>query len=474
MKNYDIIIIGGGIAGIYSMYNLQKKYPNLKVLLLEKNERFGGRVYSHYEKIDNKDYIMDLGAGRIGFHHTNMVSLINELKLDKTIIPIENTKNYKEIERNQNGKYNVSDKSTLKQHYVKLLYKFFTSKVVNNIPKNIIKKLYLNQFLSYFFSKKDYNIIENSFIYKNKLYNLNAFDAINIFKTDYNDNSKFFILKNGFSSIINAMIENIVLNKNYKFKKNTYVSNIEYYSENNTGNNTGNNSENNKYIINFKSNKENSKKNNSLQNTSKKNKEYQISCKYLICALPRCNLIKFKILKPFLRELNTINEISKVRIFEIYDKTIKNNKNNINEVWFKNIPKTTTNEQLQFVIPINPDSGLIMSSYNENLTSKDNYWYKLYKKDKNKMREILRKKLSLIFNIQVPISKYMKLAYWKMGVACWKKNVDSYIISQKILNLMPNFYICGENYSQYQAWCEGALLSSNEVLNKLDCEFKTK
>ena len=32
MKNYDIVIVGGGIAGIYSMYNL-KKYPKLKVLL---------------------------------------------------------------------------------------------------------------------------------------------------------------------------------------------------------------------------------------------------------------------------------------------------------------------------------------------------------------------------------------------------------------------------------------------------------
>ena len=81
MKNYDIVIIGGGIAGIYSMYNLKKKYPKLKVLLLEKEERFGGRVYSHYEKVDNIDYIMDLGAGRIGYHHTMMVSLIKELKL---------------------------------------------------------------------------------------------------------------------------------------------------------------------------------------------------------------------------------------------------------------------------------------------------------------------------------------------------------------------------------------------------------
>ena len=29
MKNYDIIIIGGGISGIYTMYNL-KKYPTLR------------------------------------------------------------------------------------------------------------------------------------------------------------------------------------------------------------------------------------------------------------------------------------------------------------------------------------------------------------------------------------------------------------------------------------------------------------
>ena len=39
---------------------------------------------------------------------------------------------------------------------------------------------------------------------------------------------------------------------------------------------------------------------------------------------------------------------------------------------------------------------------------------------------------------------------------------------------MPNFYICGENYSLYQAWCEGALQTSESVLNKLECELKTK
>ena len=42
---------------------------------------------------------------------------------------------------------------------------------------------------------------------------------------------------------------------------------------------------------------------------------------------------------------------------------------------------------------------------------------------------------------------------------------------------MPNFYICGENYSQYQAWCEGSLMTSQEVTNRISCildNFKNK
>ncbi len=440
MKNYDIVIIGGGISGIYTMYNLKKKFPKLKVLLLEKNERFGGRVYSHYEKVDNVDYVMDLGAGRIGHHHTLMVNLIKELKLEKFIFNIGNTENYIEF----NDKKNLTiDKSKLRKDYTILLYNFFFSSKIANLSKTLLTKHYLYEILIKFFPKTIYKFIENSFEYKNKLFHLNAYDAINYFKYDYNNNSKFFIMTNGLSSIIDAMINKIFQNKNYKLKKQSYVTNIIY------------NNEISSYNISYKQN----------------NTFYNINCKYLICALPKCDLIKFKILNPYLRELNTINEISKVRIFEIYNKTSNNNNNN-QEIWFNKISKTTTNNELQFVIPINPNSGLIMSSYNENLSSQKNYWYELYKKNKQIFKSILREKLSAIFKIEVPESKYIKLHYWKYGVACWKKNVDSQYISQKILNLMPNFYICGENYSQYQAWCEGSLLSSQEVLTKLECNLK--
>ena len=37
-KLYDITIIGGGIIGLASAYKIQKKYPDLKLAVLEKEE----------------------------------------------------------------------------------------------------------------------------------------------------------------------------------------------------------------------------------------------------------------------------------------------------------------------------------------------------------------------------------------------------------------------------------------------------
>jgi monoamine oxidase len=38
-KQYDIIIIGSGMAGLYSAYNIQKIAPETTFLILEKHKR---------------------------------------------------------------------------------------------------------------------------------------------------------------------------------------------------------------------------------------------------------------------------------------------------------------------------------------------------------------------------------------------------------------------------------------------------
>ena len=41
---YDIIIIGSGISGLYTAYNIKKMSPNTRVLILEKYKKNGSVV----------------------------------------------------------------------------------------------------------------------------------------------------------------------------------------------------------------------------------------------------------------------------------------------------------------------------------------------------------------------------------------------------------------------------------------------
>ena len=333
MKINDIVIIGGGIAGIYSMYNLQKIYPKLKVLLLESNDRFGGRVYTYKTKVDNVDYSMDLGAGRLGHNHLLIKELLYELNLEKDIINIPNNKSYIHIENNV-----AKDESGLRNKLMKLLYNLLNSKKIKSLKNDYLQRFYFNEFLEKFISKKLVKQLSNVFEYSSDIYDLNAYDSIKYFKNDYPNNTPYFILKNGLSSIINNMISKIIhnkynfANKNYKLKKNSIVKDIKLNNNNN----------NIQYNIKYYN--------------KKLDKTINIKCKHLIAARKR--LIKFDILNPYKNILNSINDINLLRIFEIYDTK--------DDVWFNNIGKTVINNEIQFVIPINSNNGLIMSSYCDN------------------------------------------------------------------------------------------------------------
>ena len=88
MKTYDLIIIGGGISGLYLAYNLCEKYKN--ILLLEVSSELGGRIKTDY--ID--DFPIEMGAGRFSNHHKNLFKLIKDLNLKDKCIELPKNKSY--------------------------------------------------------------------------------------------------------------------------------------------------------------------------------------------------------------------------------------------------------------------------------------------------------------------------------------------------------------------------------------------
>jgi len=103
---YDIVIVGGGISGLYFLYKILKLKPDWKILLLEKEDRLGGRIWTVYD--DEGSPLYERGARRIMHNHYRMINLIKELGLEL----IDKNVDYFTDENKENQKFAKIDKET--------------------------------------------------------------------------------------------------------------------------------------------------------------------------------------------------------------------------------------------------------------------------------------------------------------------------------------------------------------------------
>jgi hypothetical protein len=67
MRDYDVIIIGGGPSGLYAAEKLIEQNPALSILILEKNKRLGGRAFN--AKFHGVEIQTGAGIGRGNYDH---------------------------------------------------------------------------------------------------------------------------------------------------------------------------------------------------------------------------------------------------------------------------------------------------------------------------------------------------------------------------------------------------------------------
>lgn len=414
----DIIIIGSGISGMNTAYQLLKHNKNIKILILEKNEYLGGRIKTEIHNVNDHIYKYEAGAGRFNEKHHLLLNLINELDLQKNIIKIGSTIMF----------YPSSEYNKKYIHQSPFTYIRIVIEKSKKISKEKLQKYTFIEYAKTILPKEDIQFILDSFGYYAQLIKMNAYDAIKLFNDGMNPGLEFYSLNSGMSSIIYKLYEKI--NKKSKIIMNSNVENIEY------------------------------NKNDNLFRIYVKNKVYR--SKFCIAAIPKPDLLKFSILHKYTPLLQSINTKTLCRIYSIFSKE---------DIWFKNINKTTTNNNSRYIIPIDKENGLIMISYSDSKFA--DYWQKLYEKNEKNVIKNLKNNIYKTFSIKINDPIYTKLCYWEVGTAFWKKNKDSSIISKKIIQLDENipFFICGENYSETQGWVEGALETSNYIVNLLNSRY---
>lgn len=79
MKHKSVIIIGGGLAGLYAAHRLEQQ--NIPYLLLEANARLGGRILGAQNK-QNSGHYFDLGPTWVFPHHQKTQGLLKQLGIE--------------------------------------------------------------------------------------------------------------------------------------------------------------------------------------------------------------------------------------------------------------------------------------------------------------------------------------------------------------------------------------------------------
>lgn len=428
-KEKDLVIIGGGISGLYTLYKIIQKNKNekkLNISLYEKNDYFGGRIYTAFYK----KFRFEAGAGRFCKEkHLLFYKLLNEL------FSVSELKSYLTL-GSAEIKF-IPKSSNYNQNLIKKSPYYFINQVIKKSAvfsyKTLIKYTFI-QFVKKFKLLKNEEIkyLNDSFGYSGEINSMNAFNALHMFKSDLNKKYHYYSLKCGLSEVIKRMISYIV--KNTRESKIEILSGCEVKKIIKNGN---------QYTCNIYN--------------DKKKRIYDVETKKVVCAIQKSALLKYPIFKPIKKELNSVEAKALCRIYMIFDKK---------DIWFKDYGKITSNTHNRYMIPLDKKRGSIMISYTDSnyATSLNNYYEKYGLK---KLENYILSSWEQVLNIKIPSPNFTKVCYWKEGIAMWKAKVDSKKVSKKVLKPYKNVFIVGENYSLNQAWIEGGLQTVEKIIKYL-------
>jgi hypothetical protein len=422
IQEYDIVIIGAGISGLYSAYKILKYNPEKKILILEKNSktRIGGRA-GNYDFYDTS-VVIGAGIGRFKKDKLLKKLLIN---LD---IPIKTSKTSHDYSTLINPPCNVKD------IYTKIKHEF-----LNNPPAH-------QTFKKYALTIIDIATYEN-FI---TCAGLSDFEKEDIYDTIYHYNmddnyANFEMFSVPWSYLVQKLVDKVGI-KNIKNNSEVIkISKIDQIDK------TDKNYQNN-YTI-------------SIKNPKTKD-IYNIRAKKIIIAttIPSVlSLLPNKIYKnihgqPFMRMYAKFSK-SMTKLLSTYVYTT-----------------TMVEGPLQKVIPMNLEKGVFMIAYSDNEHAL--YLEKLVGNPENSknQKEVSEKLCRLIeTSLGIPINTLEMIAYkpffWDIGTHYYgvldsKKYTNREQYLDDAQKPSKNIRIVGEMISIDQGWTNGALDSVDKVITK--------
>jgi len=407
MHIYDIIIIGGGISGLYLAYNLIQDNKYKDILLVESSSELGGRIRT--ETLEGTP--LEMGAARFSNKHKKLLSLLKIFELEDKIIELP--KEIDHIYHNKKINYNLN----------KILKNLNSKK--KDYSKKYLEKITLFQYSVEILGYEEAKNLQEMFGYDAEFLKLNSYSALTMFDKDLLEEVSYYILNGGLSQLISKLELVLEESDKIKIKKNTLVKDIQ-----------------DKKI-----------------KVEIDGKEDILRGLKILSTMPYNETRKMDIFKDY-EYINCVKPIPLIRIYAKYPLTK-------GKPWFHNLKRTITDNYIRHIIPIDYDNGIIMISYTDFYLAE--MWNNYYQLGEKVLTERLHTEIYKLFKIRPPKPEKYKVYYWRSGVHMWRTKYPMDQTYQKLLRPLEDkqIYLCNEAFSKHQCWIEGSLEMATDILKLL-------
>ncbi|MCB4398419.1 FAD-dependent oxidoreductase [Synechococcus sp. MU1625] len=436
-SHFDFIIVGGGIAGLFCGSEIIRRNPKQKVLLLDAEQRLGGRVHTVTNEYGD---LIELGPMRILDNHSYTLALCNQL--DIPLVNYSSDFDHSPVYFSANASscsLNTKDCLSLYDFIYKHLcsffgFPFFDSQFIPTINELILRELMnsgltlkscsFSTFVSLFFSSEQQDILWALFPYDHvKTKPVSLFQCLGaIDKTTTHRSLKPL---NGFTSITSALSN--LYHQNGGFSRlNCQVNHI--------------------------------KRNNKLINISTNHGDIFSAYQVIFAIPPSCildiNGVLSFLTPDILTSLRSIGHYSSQKTYF----TFNHEEELLSLRHFHGFFRTDDPIRIGHWNPCSTSAKhhTVLAAYNSCSSSNIDYLTCLNKK--------------LPFNLSSPASVCAfdwKESFAKLSAHFWMTGSEPDKACNKLRSLNNSIYFVGEAYCTDHGWINSALFSSQQLLDQL-------
>lgn len=419
MKQYDILIVGAGIAGLYCARELLKQNPNFSIAVCEKYKKLGGRAVSYKKDLGGTIGTVgwEIGAGRISHAHRHILGLLKEYGLHAN--PIRPDLLYRE-----SGSCEFEE--NLFEPSLDILFE-----PLRALPPHILGTHTLRELLVKLHGPAVTQKWMDRYPYHSEVVWMRADRALAEFSGEMSSHEGYFVCREGLSALIDAMAADVEKRGGKIF--------THYDLQSCDG----------KTCI-FKTDE---------------GKEAIVADK-VILALHAAALRKLTLFKGW-SVLHHVRMEPLFRIYAVFPKDAGG------KIWFQGLPRVVTPENLRYFLPIDPKKGSAMVSYTDSKFAR--HYMKILNGPGGEaalQKTILADLRSVFPEYDVPDPVFFKPHPWTEGVTYWlpgtySPEVETLEALHPFPQKHPDLYVCNESFCLRQGWMEGSVEHAELLLKKL-------